>query len=88
MSMFTDDPDSAEMGDLSGLSKNQCFLDGVEFGMFIQANSIAKVRGVSDRIQMRSCHRERVELFFETNGTEPDIKWINDDFVTVRIGNA
>ena len=88
MSRFTDDPENAEMGDLSGLSKNQCFLDGVEFGIFIQANSIAKVQGVTDRHKMRSCHRERVKLFFEVNGPEPDTKWINDDFVSVRIGNA
>ena len=88
MSKFTNDPDNAEMEDLSGLSRNQCFLDGVEFGVFIQANSMAKVQGVVERHQMRSCHRERVKLFFESNGCETDIKWINDDFVSVRIGHA
>jgi hypothetical protein len=88
MSHFTDDADNAEVGSLSGLSKNQCFMDGVEFGMFIQANSMAKVQGITDRIRIRSCQRERVEMFFEVNGPEPDIKWINDDFITVRVGNG
>jgi len=88
MSKFTNDPENAEMGDLSGLSRNQCFLDGVEFGIFIQANSVAKVQGVTDRHKMRSCHRERVKMFFEVNGYDTDIQWINDDFVSVRIGHA
>ena len=88
MSKFTNDPENAEMGDLSGLSRNQCFLDGVEFGIFIQANRVAKVQGVPDRHKMRSCHRERVKMFFEVNGYDTDIQWINDDFVSVRIGHA
>lgn len=86
--MFNNDPENADIGSLSGLSRNQCFLDGVEFGIFIQANSMAKVQGVTDRHKMRSCHLDRVKMFFEINGPEPDIKWINDDFVSVRIGDA
>ena len=86
--MFTEDPENPEVDDLSGLSRNQCFLDGVEFGMFIHANSMAKVQGVTGRKKIRSCQRDRVKMFFEANGHEPDIKWINDDFITVRIGNA
>ena len=88
MSKFTNEPETAEMGDLSGLSMNQCLLDGVEFGIFIQANSEAKVQGVTGRKKIRSCQRDRVKIFFEANGHEPDIKWINDDCITVRIGNA
>ena len=88
MSKFTHRPEDSEGGDLGGLTKNQCFLDGVEFGMFIQANSIAKIQGVTERLRLRSCHKDRAHRFFEVNGIDPDIKWLNDDYISVRIGNG
>jgi hypothetical protein len=89
MSKFTDDPENAEVGDLTGLSKNQCFLDGVEFGIFVHANSVAVLQGATERHEMGSRHRGRLEMFFEVNGgTVADIKWINDDLVSVEIGHA
>ena len=88
MSNFTDSPDETDCGDLSELSKKQCFHEGVEFGMFIQQNSMAKIGGVDSRVNLRSCHRERVIMVFEANGSQPDVKWINDDLISVRIGNA
>tara|TARA_R100000808_G_C2078257_1_gene103096 strand:- start:215 stop:481 length:267 start_codon:yes stop_codon:yes gene_type:complete len=81
-------PEDGKLSGLSGLSKSQCFMDGVEFGVFMHSHTVANMTGSTERVRMRSCHRERANLFLTVNGYEPDIKWINDDFISVRIGNA
>ena len=88
MSQFSSRPVDCDSGNLDGLHKSECFMDGVEFGMFIQADGFSVVSDRTSRMRMRSCHRERVVAYFEANDREVDIKWINDDLISVRTGNA
>lgn len=88
MSVFNPRPFDCDCGDLEGLSDRDCFLDGVEFGMFVQTDSFAVISGKSGRMRMRSCHHDRLVHYFESNQRDVDIKWINDDLITVRTGDA